>query len=69
MNICPIVLIQGKTKGQGRKRTFSRHEIEALQDGEELYEAMECDPAVEVKLPTHPLTESNNKAESNKTSV
>ncbi|KAA0702152.1 Breast cancer type 2 susceptibility protein [Triplophysa tibetana] len=40
----------GTTKGQGRKRTFSRHEIEALQDGEELYEAMECDPAVQTHL-------------------
>ncbi|KAI7801012.1 breast cancer type 2 susceptibility protein [Triplophysa rosa] len=42
--------MEGKTKSQGRKRTFSRHEIEALQDGEELYEAMECDPAVETHL-------------------
>uniref|UniRef100_A0A9J7YCY1 BRCA2 DNA repair associated n=1 Tax=Cyprinus carpio carpio TaxID=630221 RepID=A0A9J7YCY1_CYPCA len=42
--------MEGKKKSQGQRRTFSRHEIEALQDGEELYEAMERDPAVETHL-------------------
>ncbi|XP_055052858.2 LOW QUALITY PROTEIN: breast cancer type 2 susceptibility protein [Misgurnus anguillicaudatus] len=42
--------MEGKKKSQGRRRTFSQHEIEALQDGEELYEAMESDPAVENHL-------------------
>lgn len=42
--------VQGKTKSHCQRRTFSRHEIEALQDGEDLYEAMERDPAVEVKF-------------------
>uniref|UniRef100_A0A8C1X383 BRCA2 DNA repair associated n=1 Tax=Cyprinus carpio TaxID=7962 RepID=A0A8C1X383_CYPCA len=42
--------MEGKKKGRGQRRTFSRHEIEALQDGEELYEAVERDPAVEARL-------------------
>uniref|UniRef100_A0A8C2F3Y6 BRCA2 DNA repair associated n=1 Tax=Cyprinus carpio TaxID=7962 RepID=A0A8C2F3Y6_CYPCA len=42
--------MEGKKKGRGQRRTFSRHEIEALQDGEELYEAVERDPAVEGRL-------------------
>uniref|UniRef100_A0A8C1XHF1 BRCA2 DNA repair associated n=1 Tax=Cyprinus carpio TaxID=7962 RepID=A0A8C1XHF1_CYPCA len=45
--------MEGKKKSQGQRRTFSRHEIEALQDGEELYEAMERDPAVEVNTLMH----------------
>ncbi|KAK2880881.1 hypothetical protein Q8A67_018149 [Cirrhinus molitorella] len=42
--------VEGKKKSRGQRRTFSRHEIEALQDGEELYEAMKRDPAVETHL-------------------
>ncbi|XP_073673869.1 breast cancer type 2 susceptibility protein [Garra rufa] len=42
--------MEGKKKSRGQRRTFSRHDMEALQDGEELYEAMECDPAVETHL-------------------
>ncbi|RXN18770.1 breast cancer type 2 susceptibility-like protein [Labeo rohita] len=42
--------MEGKKKSRGQRRTFGRHEIEALQDGEDLYEAMERDPAVEVPL-------------------
>uniref|UniRef100_A0A8C1J8Z6 BRCA2 DNA repair associated n=1 Tax=Cyprinus carpio TaxID=7962 RepID=A0A8C1J8Z6_CYPCA len=42
--------MEGKKKGRGQRRTFSRHEIEALQDGEELYETVERDPAVEGRL-------------------
>ncbi|XP_067221883.1 breast cancer type 2 susceptibility protein [Chanodichthys erythropterus] len=42
--------MEGKTKSHCHRRTFSRHEIEALQDGEDLYEAMERDPAVETHL-------------------
>ncbi|XP_016130473.1 breast cancer type 2 susceptibility protein isoform X1 [Sinocyclocheilus grahami] len=42
--------MEGKKKSRGQRRTFSRHEIEALQDGEELYEAVERDPAVEAHL-------------------
>ncbi|XP_058600770.1 breast cancer type 2 susceptibility protein [Onychostoma macrolepis] len=42
--------IEGKKRSRGQRRTFSRHEIESLQDGEELYEAMERDPAVEAHL-------------------
>ncbi|KAI2656352.1 hypothetical protein H4Q32_013257 [Labeo rohita] len=42
--------MEGKKKSRGQRRTFGRHEIEALQDGEDLYEAMERDPAVETHL-------------------
>ncbi|XP_043115679.1 breast cancer type 2 susceptibility protein [Puntigrus tetrazona] len=42
--------MEGKKKSRGQRRTFSQHEIEALQDGEDLYEAMERDPAVEAYL-------------------
>ncbi|XP_067306546.1 breast cancer type 2 susceptibility protein [Pseudorasbora parva] len=42
--------MEGKKKSRRQRRTFSRHEIEALQDGEELYEAMEQDPAIETHL-------------------
>ncbi|XP_026137610.1 breast cancer type 2 susceptibility protein homolog isoform X1 [Carassius auratus] len=42
--------MEGKNKTRERRRTFSRHEIEALQDGEELYEAVERDLAVEAHL-------------------
>uniref|UniRef100_A0A671L2V7 Breast cancer type 2 susceptibility protein homolog n=1 Tax=Sinocyclocheilus anshuiensis TaxID=1608454 RepID=A0A671L2V7_9TELE len=42
--------MEGNKKSRDQKRTFSRHEVEALQDGEELYEAMERDPAVETHL-------------------
>uniref|UniRef100_A0A672Q9F0 Breast cancer type 2 susceptibility protein homolog n=1 Tax=Sinocyclocheilus grahami TaxID=75366 RepID=A0A672Q9F0_SINGR len=42
--------MEGNKKSRDQRRTFSRHEVEALQDGEELYEAMERDPAVETHL-------------------
>ncbi|KAK7156638.1 hypothetical protein R3I94_006625 [Phoxinus phoxinus] len=42
--------MEGNKKGRRQRRTFSRHEIEALQDGEELHEAMEQDPAIETHV-------------------
>ncbi|KAG1951873.1 BREAST CANCER 2 like 2A [Pimephales promelas] len=42
--------MEGNKKCRKQRRTFSRHEIEALQDGEELHEAMEQDPAVETHV-------------------
>ncbi|XDV32091.1 hypothetical protein PO909_002983 [Leuciscus waleckii] len=42
--------MEGNKKVRRLRRTFSRHEIEALQDGEELHEAMEQDPAVETHV-------------------
>ncbi|XP_077064244.1 breast cancer type 2 susceptibility protein [Siphateles boraxobius] len=42
--------MEGHKKSRRQRRTFSRHEIEALQDGEELHEAMEQDPAVETHV-------------------
>ncbi|KAM6987406.1 breast cancer type 2 susceptibility protein [Tautogolabrus adspersus] len=36
---------KGKSKAQRRRRTISRQDVASLQDGEELYEAVEEDPA------------------------
>ncbi|XP_060902997.1 breast cancer type 2 susceptibility protein [Labrus mixtus] len=36
---------KGKNKAQRRRRTISRQDVASLQDGEELYEAVEQDPA------------------------
>nr|XP_020490522.1 breast cancer type 2 susceptibility protein [Labrus bergylta] len=36
---------KGKNKAQRRRRTISRQDVASLQDGEELYEAVEEDPA------------------------
>ncbi|XP_056329515.1 breast cancer type 2 susceptibility protein [Danio aesculapii] len=52
--------IEGQKKKRGQRRTFSRHELETLQDGDELNEAMERDPAVETHL-SHKQMEAVSK--------
>ncbi|NP_001103864.2 breast cancer type 2 susceptibility protein isoform X1 [Danio rerio] len=52
--------MEGKKKKRAQRRTFSRHEIETLQDGDELYEAMEQDAAVETRL-SHKQMEAVSK--------
>ncbi|TRY66003.1 hypothetical protein DNTS_003782, partial [Danionella cerebrum] len=42
--------MEDKKKRKGRRRKYSRLEIEALQDGEELYAAMEKDHTIETQL-------------------
>ncbi|KAM4627618.1 breast cancer type 2 susceptibility protein [Polymixia lowei] len=39
-----VIVCLGNNKPRGRRRTLSRQDIESLQDGEELHEAVENDP-------------------------